>query len=164
MKPVLVAVSKHVEQFMEEGYLRWDSLGEFLALTVSLEHLAHQQERHDVQVMAQMLDQAIARLLEENKSPQRKLGSLDNRGSHFYLILYWVQALATQKQNIGLAQKYQPLATALTEQEAQINQELIDAQAQPIDLAGYYHPCPKKAAAAMRPSVTLNAVMAEWQA
>jgi isocitrate dehydrogenase len=154
---------KHVEQFVNEGYLRWDSLGEFLALTASLEHLARQQQRPEVQVMAQMLDQAIDRLLKENKLPQRKLGTLDSRGSHFFLILYWVQALAAQVEAPHLAMKYQPLAQALSAQEAQIAQELIDAQDQAIDLAGYYQPCPEKAVAAMRPSVTLNAVMAEWR-
>jgi isocitrate dehydrogenase len=147
---------KHVQQFQKEGYLRWDSLGEFLALGASLEHLAVTFKNDKAQVLADTLDQAIAKFLDNNKSPARKVGQIDNRGSHFYLALYWAQALAEQGKDKALQEKFGPLAKTLTENEAKIDGELIGAQGKPVDLGGYYQPDLKKAAAAMRPSATLN--------
>jgi isocitrate dehydrogenase len=150
---------KHVQQFLEEGYLRWDSLGEFLALGVSLEHLAQKFNNAKAQVLAETLDQANARILENNKSPSRKVGELDNRGSHFYLALYWAQALAAQSKDKELQTRFIPLAKALTDNEAKINGELIAAQGKPVDMGGYYHPDFNKVSKAMRPSATFNAVL-----
>ena len=150
---------KHVQQFVTEDYLRWDSLGEFSALGASLEHLAETFDNPKAQVLADTLDQAIATFLEENKSPSRKLGSIDNRGSHYYLALYWAEALAAQTQDAELAERFASVATDLRENEATINEELIGAQGQPVDLGGYFRPDPEKAAAAMRPSPTLNAII-----
>ncbi|MBI3444977.1 MAG: NADP-dependent isocitrate dehydrogenase [Magnetospirillum sp.] len=151
---------KHVQQFQEEGYLRWDSLGEFLALGVSLEHLAQTFKNAKAQVLADTLDQANAKILDNNRSPARKVGELDNRGSHFYLGLYWAQALAEQTKDKELAARFAPLAKALTENEAKINAELIAAQGKPVDMGGYYHPDFEKTSKAMRPSATLNAALA----
>jgi isocitrate dehydrogenase len=151
---------KHVQQFQEEGYLRWDSLGEFLALGVSLEHLAQKFNNPKAQVLADTLDQANARILDNNKSPARKVGELDNRGSHFYLALYWAQALAAQNKDGELQARFKPLAKALTENEARINEELISAQGKPVELGGYYHPDFDKTTKAMRPSETFNAALA----
>jgi isocitrate dehydrogenase len=151
---------RHVQQFQQEGYLRWDSLGEFLALGASLEHLAQTSGNKDVQVLAETLDEANAKILEYNRSPARKLGELDNRGSHFYLALYWAQALAAQHKSPALAARFKPLAEALAENEAKINAELIAAQGKPVDTGGYYLPDSAKTAAAMRPSATLNAALA----
>ncbi|ARJ64802.1 isocitrate dehydrogenase, NADP-dependent [Magnetospirillum sp. ME-1] len=151
---------KHVQQFQEEGYLRWDSLGEFLALAVSLEHLAQTFKNPKAQVLADTLDQANGKILDNNKSPARKVGELDNRGSHFYLAMYWAQALAEQTKDKELAAKFAPLAKALTENEAKINAELIAAQGKPVDMGGYYSPNDAKTSAAMRPSATLNAALA----
>ncbi|WP_043743299.1 NADP-dependent isocitrate dehydrogenase [Paramagnetospirillum magneticum] len=151
---------KHVQQFQEEGYLRWDSLGEFLALGVSLEHLAQTFKNPKAQVLADTLDQANARILDNNRSPARKVGELDNRGSHFYLALYWAQALAEQTKDKELAARFAPLAKALTENEDKINAELIAAQGKPVDMGGYYSPNDSKTSAAMRPSATLNAALA----
>ena len=151
---------KHVQQFQEEGYLRWDSLGEFLALGVSLEHLAQTFKNPKAQVLADTLDQANGRILDNNRSPARRVGELDNRGSHFYLALYWAQALAEQTKDKELQARFAPLAKALTENEEKINKELIAAQGKPVDLGGYYLPVFAKASAAMRPSATLNAVLA----
>ncbi len=151
---------RHVEQFQKEGYLRWDSLGEFLALGASLEHLAQTSGNKDVQVLAETLDEANGKILEYNRSPARKLGELDNRGSHFYLALYWAQALARQNKSPALAARFKPLAETLAANEAKINAELIAAQGKPVDLGGYYLPDPAKASAAMRPSATLNAALA----
>ncbi|EME68281.1 isocitrate dehydrogenase [Paramagnetospirillum caucaseum] len=151
---------KHVQQFQEEGYLRWDSLGEFLALGVSLEHLAQTFKNPKAQVLADTLDQANARILDNNRSPARKVGELDNRGSHFYLALYWAQALAEQTKDKELAARFAPLAKALTDNEAKINAELIAAQGKPVDMGGYYSPNDAKTSAAMRPSATLNAALA----
>ena len=150
---------KHVQQFQEEGYLRWDSLGEFLALGVSLEHLAQKFNNAQAQVLAETLDQANARILDNNKSPARKVGELDNRGSHFYLALYWAQALATQSKDEVLQARFTPLAKALTDNEARINEELISAQGKPVVLGGYYHPAFDKTSKAMRPSATFNAAL-----
>ncbi len=151
---------KHVQQFRQEGYLRWDSLGEFLALCVSLEHLAQKFNNAKAQVLAETLDQANARILDNNKSPARKVGEIDNRGSHFYLALYWAQALAAQTKDKEIQARFAPLAKALADNEAKINAELIAAQGKPVDMGGYYHPDFEKTARAMRPSKTLNAALA----
>ena len=151
---------KHVQQFNEEGYLRWDSLGEFLALGVSLEHLAQTTGNAKAQILAETLDEANGKILEFNKSPARKVGQIDNRGSHFYLALYWAQALAAQTKDAALAAKFKPLADALTANEAKIDAELIGAQGKPVDTGGYYAPDFAKTSAAMRPSATLNAALA----
>ena len=151
---------KHVQQFQQEGYLRWDSLGEFLALGVSLEHLAQTFKNEKAQVLAETLDQANARILENNKSPARKVGEIDNRGSHFYLALYWAQALAAQTKDKEVQARFAPLAKALTDNEAKINAELIAAQGKPVDMGGYYHPDFGKTSSAMRPSATFNAALA----
>jgi isocitrate dehydrogenase len=151
---------KHVEQFQHEGYLRWDSLGEFLALGASLEHLAQTHQNADIQVLAEALDEANGRILEHNRSPARKVGELDNRGTHFYLALYWAQALAARDNSSKLAARFKPLADALATHEAEINAELIAAQGKPTDTGGYYLPDAEKTSAAMRPSHTLNAALA----
>ena len=151
---------KHVQQFNEEGYLRWDSLGEFLALGVSLEHLAQVTGNAKAQVLAETLDEANGKILEHDRSPARKVGQIDNRGSHFYLALYWAQALASQTKDAALAAKFKPLAEALTKNEDMINAELIGAQGKPVDTGGYYAPDDAKTGAAMRPSATLNAALA----
>ncbi len=151
---------KHVEQFQQEGYLRWDSLGEFLALGASLEHLAQTYKNAKAQVLADALDTAIGQFLKFNRNPARKVGELDNRGSHFYLALYWAQALAAQTRDAELQARFKPMADALTNNEAKINAELIGAQGKPVDIGGYYLPDDTKASAAMRPSATLNAALA----
>ena len=150
---------KHIEQFLKEGYLRWDSLGEFLALQASLEHLAQTQNNKKAQILADALDEANAKFLAENKSPARKIGGIDNRGSHFYLAMYWAEALANQTADAEIAAKFAPVAKALQEAEAKINEELIGAQGKPQDIGGYYHPDTEKTYAAMRPSPTLNAIV-----
>jgi isocitrate dehydrogenase len=152
---------KHVEQFQQEGYLRWDSLGEFFALAASFEHLGQVFNHDKAKVLAETLDQANGKFLENDKSPARKVGSIDNRGSHFYLALYWAQALANQNQDAELAKVFAPIAEQLAAAEATINQELIAAQGSPVDLGGYYAPDDVKATAAMRPSATLNAIIAK---
>lgn len=151
---------KHVQQFQEEGYLRWDSLGEFLALCVSLEHLAQTFKNDKAQVLADALDLANGKILDNNKSPARKVGEIDNRGSHFYLAMYWAQALAEQNKDKEIQARFAPLAKALTENEAKISAELIAAQGKPVDMGGYYHPNFEKTSNAMRPSATLNAALA----
>jgi isocitrate dehydrogenase len=151
---------KHVEQFQHEGYLRWDSLGEFLALGASLEHLGHTYKNAKALVLAEALDAAIGQFLENNRNPARKVGAIDNRGSHFYLALYWAQALAAQTKDKDLQARFKPLAETLAKNEAKINGELIGAQGKPVDLGGYYLPDDAKASAAMRPSATLNAAIA----
>ncbi|HVZ50949.1 MAG TPA: NADP-dependent isocitrate dehydrogenase [Pseudolabrys sp.] len=151
---------KHVEQFQQEGYLRWDSLGEFLALGASLEHLGHTYKNAKALVLAEALDEAIGRFLDNNKNPARKVGEIDNRGSHFYLALYWAQALAAQSKDKELAARFKPLAETLAKNEAKINAELIAAQGKPVDTGGYYLPDAAKTSAAMRPSATLNAALA----
>ncbi|BCS53700.1 NADP-dependent isocitrate dehydrogenase [Geobacter sp. SVR] len=150
---------KHVQQFVKEGYLRWDSLGEFSALAASLEHLASVFNNDKAQVLAETLDQAIAKFLDNNKSPARKVGQIDNRGSHFYLALYWAQALAEQAKDAGLKAKFVTVAQKLAENEAKINEELLGAQGKPVDMGGYYHPDCVKVSKAMRPSATLNAIV-----
>jgi isocitrate dehydrogenase len=151
---------KHVEQFQEEGYLRWDSLGEFLALGASLEHLAQTYKNAKAQVLAETLDTAIGKFLQFNRNPARKVGEIDNRGSHFYLALYWAQALAAQTKDAQLQARFKPLAETLAKNEAKINGELIGAQGKPVDTGGYYLPDSAKTSAAMRPSATLNAALA----
>lgn len=151
---------KHVEQFVKEGYLRWDSLGEFLALQASLEHLAQTQNNSKAQVLADALDEANAKFLAEDKSPGRKLGTIDNRGSHFYLALYWAQALAKQTKDAELKARFEPLAKILAENETKITSELIESQGKPQDIGGYYHPNDDLAFNAMRPSATLNHALA----
>jgi isocitrate dehydrogenase len=150
---------KHVQQFQEEGYLRWDSLGEFLALAASLEHLAKVANNQAAKNLADALDQANAKFLESNKSPARKVGEIDNRGSHFYLALYWAQALAQQTQDKSLAARFVKIAKDLADNEAKISGELLAAQGKPVDVGGYYHPDDAKASKAMRPSATLNAIV-----
>jgi isocitrate dehydrogenase len=150
---------KHVQQFVKEDYLRWDSLGEFSALGASLEHLATNFDNPKAQVLADTLDTAIATFLEENKSPARKIGQIDNRGSHFYLALYWAQALAAQDTDAELKERFTGVAEQLAANEAKINEELIGAQGSPVDLGGYYKPDAAKVEAAMRPSSTLNAII-----
>src|SRR5690242_6180363 len=150
---------KHVEQFKGEGYLRWDSLGEFLALGASLEHLAQVSGNPDVKTLAETLDEANGEILEHNRSPARKVGELDNRGSHFYLALYWAKALARRDNSSALAARFKPLADKLAADEAKINAELLAAQGKPVDTGGYYLPDTKKTSAAMRPSATLNAAL-----
>ena len=153
---------KHVEQFQHEGYLRWDSLGEFLALGASLEHLAQTHNNADVQVLAETLDEANSKILEYNRSPARKVGELDNRGTHFYLALYWAQALAARDNSTPLAARFRPLAETLAAKEAKINAELIAAQGKPMDIGGYYFPDTAKTSAAMRPSETLNEALSAF--
>jgi len=150
---------KHVQQFQHEGYLRWDSLGEFLALCVSLEHLAQKFNNPKAQILADTLDQANAKILDNDKSPARKVGQIDNRGSHFYLALYWAQALATQTKDKEIQARFAPLAKALADNEAKINAELIAAQGKPVEMGGYYHPDFNKTSKVMRPSKTLNAAL-----
>jgi len=151
---------KHVQQFEAEGHLRWDSLGEFLALAVSLEDLAVKTNNAKAQVLADTLNEATGRFLDENKSPSRKVNELDNRGSHFYLALYWAQALAAQDNDAELNARFTPLAEVLTSQEQEIVDELNKAQGAPVDIGGYYDPDDAKAAAAMRPSALLNDALA----
>lgn len=150
---------KHIEQFIEEGYLRWDSLGEFLALQASLEHLAQTQGNQKAQILADALDEANAKFLANDKSPARKIGGIDNRGSHFYLATYWAEALATQTKDAEIAAKFAPVAKAMQENEAKINEELIAAQGSSQNIEGYYRPNEAKTYAAMRPSATLNAIV-----
>ena len=150
---------KHVEQFTEENYLRWDSLGEFFALAASFEHLADTEGNAKAKVLAETLDAATGLFLEHDRSPGRKLGTLDNRGSHFYLALYWAQALAKQDSDPALKAAFAPLAAALTENEETIVAELLAVQGQPADIGGYYLPNEVKANAALRPSPTLNAIL-----
>ncbi len=150
---------KHVQQFVEEGFLRWDSLGEFLALAVSIEDLAYKTQNSEAQVLADSLNAAIGVFLDEDKSPGRKLGQLDNRGSHFYLALYWAQALAKQKKDAKLQARFVPVAAQLAAQEATIVAELAAAQGKAVDMGGYYHPDLAKTEAAMRPSATFNAII-----
>ncbi|QXU42445.1 NADP-dependent isocitrate dehydrogenase [Pedobacter sp. D749] len=151
---------KHIEQFIEEGYLRWDSLGEFLALQASLEHLSQTQNNAKAQVLADALDEANAKFLATDKSPGRKLGTIDNRGSHFYLALYWAEALAAQSKDADLKARFAPLAKTLLENEAKINEELIGSQGKPQNIGGYYNPNDELASKAMRPSETLNTSLA----
>ncbi|PKV14620.1 NADP-dependent isocitrate dehydrogenase [Xanthomonas prunicola] len=155
---------KHVQQFVEENCLRWDSLGEFLALAASLEHLGNRYNNPSATVLAKALDVANGQFLDNNKSPARKVGELDNRGSHFYLAMYWAQALAAQTEDAALQAKFAPLAKALTENETTIVAELNGAQGKPVEIGGYYHPDLAKVSEAMRPSKTFNDVLATLKA
>ena len=150
---------KHVQQFQKEGYLRWDSLGEFSALSASLEHIGATFKNARAALLAETLDQAIGKFLDNNKSPARKVGQIDNRGSHFYLAMYWAEALAAQPKDRELQARFAGVARQLAANEAKINEELIGAQGKPVDMGGYYRPDPVKTAAAMRPSPTLNAII-----
>jgi isocitrate dehydrogenase len=154
---------KHVQQFVEEDYLRWDSLGEFLAIAASLEHLANRYDNADARVLAKTLDEANGKILDNNKSPARKVGELDNRGSHFYLAMYWAQALAAQNDDAKIKAKFEPIAKALTENEAKIIGELNGAQGKPVDIKGYYHANVELITKAMRPSKTFNEALAPLQ-
>ncbi|HBS61637.1 MAG TPA: NADP-dependent isocitrate dehydrogenase [Stenotrophomonas sp.] len=151
---------KHVQQFVEEDYLRWDSLGEFLALAASLEHLGNRYDNAGAAVLARTLDQANGQFLDNDKSPSRKLGGIDNRGSHFYIALYWAQALAAQNDDAALKARFAPLAKALADNEQTIVDELIAVQGKPVDIGGYYRPDVAKASKAMRPSATFNGALA----
>jgi isocitrate dehydrogenase len=151
---------KHVQQLLEENYLRWDSLGEFLALAVSFEHLAQSTGNARAQILADTLDRATGTFLEKDKSPTRRLGGIDNRGSHFYLALYWAQELAGQTEDASLAASFAGLAATLSEQERTIVDELIAVQGSPADIGGYYQPVPAMASAVMRPSPTFNRALA----
>lgn len=151
---------KHVQQFVEEGFLRWDSLGEFMALAESLDHLGRTYKNAKAQVLAKTLDQATAKFLDENKSPARKVGGLDNRGSHYYLAMYWAQAVAAQTEDAALAKQFANAAMEFGERETRILDELKAAQGKPVDLGGYYQLDEAKAVAAMRPSATLNQILA----
>lgn len=150
---------KHVQQLVEENFLRWDSLGEFFALAASLEHLATTTGNKQAQVLADTLDRATGTFLEEDRSPGRKVGMIDNRGSHFYLGLYWAQELAKQTEDAALAASFAPVAQALAEREKQIVDELIAVQGKPADIGGYYRPNQAKVDAVMRPSHTLNTII-----
>jgi isocitrate dehydrogenase len=150
---------KHVQQFLAENYLRWDSLGEFFALAASFEHLADTYGHNKAKVLADTLDAATGKFLENDKSPGRKLGTIDNRGSHFYLALYWAQALAAQSSDVELQKIFTPIAEQLTASEKQIVEELTAVQGQPSDVGGYYRPDDAKASAALRPSATLNRIL-----
>ncbi len=152
---------KHVEQFQQENYLRWDSLGEFFALAASFEHLAITQKHAKAKVLADTLDTANGKFLEHDKSPGRKLGTIDNRGSHFYLCLYWAEALSNQTTDHGLQTIFKPIAEKLAAAEKQIVSELIAVQGKPADVGGYYQPDDAKASAALRPSSTLNQILGE---
>ena len=150
---------KHVQQFEGEGYLRWDSLGEFSALGAALEHIGSTFKNERAALLAETLDQAIAKFLDNNRSPARKVGQIDNRGSHFYLGMYWAEALAAQSKDKELQARFSSVAKHLQENEAKINAELLGVQRKPVDMGGYYQPDPVKVAKAMRPSPTLNAII-----
>ncbi|MFK8024510.1 MAG: NADP-dependent isocitrate dehydrogenase [Ilumatobacter sp.] len=151
---------KHVQQLVKENYLRWDSLGEFLAVGVSFEHYADVTGNAAAKMLGETLDKATGQLLDNGKSPARRLGSIDNRGSHFYIALYWAQALAEQTENAEVAARFEPLAKLLTEHEQTIHDELLAVQGDPVDIGGYYQPDDVKAGAVMRPSTTLTDALA----
>ena len=150
---------KHVQQFQKEGYLRWDSLGEFSAISASLDHLSRVFKNDKAAVLAETLDQAIGKFLDNDKSPARKVGQIDNRGSHFYLALYWAQALAAQNNDQELQSRFAKVAQQLADNEVKITEELIAAQGKPVDMGGYYNPDEALTTKAMRPSATLNAII-----
>ena len=151
---------KHVKQLVEENHLRWDSLGEFLALAVSLEDLGIKTHNPAAKLLAKTLDAATGKLLDNNQSPSPTTGKLDNRGSQFYLAMYWAQAMAAQTEDAALAARFAPLAKALTENEKVIVQELSAVQGTAVDIGGYYHADPEKCKAVMRPSATFNVALA----
>ena len=150
---------KHVQQFVEEGHLRWDSLGEFLALAVSLEHLGEKYDNAGAKLLGEAVDNATSKLLEENKSPSRKVNEIDNRGSHFYLAMYWAEMLAGQDENQDLKKLFAVVHQELVSTESKINDELIAAQGSPVDIGGYYQPNEQLASDAMRASATLNQII-----
>jgi len=152
---------KHIEQFIEEGYLRWDSLGEFLALGASLEHLAQTQNNAKAMVLAEALDVATEKFLANDKSPARKVGEIDNRGSHFYLAMYWAEALSAQTKDAELSAKFAEIAKDLKTNETTINEELIGSQGKPQDIGGYYQPVKALTDKAMRPSQTFNTILSK---
>jgi isocitrate dehydrogenase len=154
---------KHVQQLVEENHLRWDSLGEFLALAVSFEDLGLKNNNAKAKLLAKTLDVATGKLLDNNKNPNPKTGQLDNRGSQFYLAMYWAQALAEQTEDAELAAKFAPLAQQLAEKEAAIVAELAEVQGKPVDIGGYYKPDFAKLESVMRPSATFNAALASVQ-
>jgi isocitrate dehydrogenase len=151
---------KHIQQLLQENHLRWDSLGEFLALAASFEHLGNTFNNEKAKVLSNTLDQATGKFLDENKSPSRKVNEQDNRGSHFYLAMYWAQALAEQTKDVELQARFAPLAQHLADNEDKINQELISVQGVTAYIGGYYHPDNDKTSVAMLPSATLNATLA----
>ena len=151
---------KHVQQFVEEGHLRWDSLGEFLAIGVSLEDMAQKSGNPKAKVLADCLNDAVGKFLDENKSPSRKVNELDNRGSHFYFALFWAEALADQETDLELKHRFSSLATSMRENEQAIVNELNGAQGKPVDLGGYYLTDDAKASSAMRPSPLFNEALA----
>ncbi|HZQ36074.1 MAG TPA: NADP-dependent isocitrate dehydrogenase, partial [Dehalococcoidia bacterium] len=151
---------KHVEQLLKENYLRWDSLGEFLALAASFDHLARSTNNERARILAETLDRATTRYLNENKAPARRVGQIDNRGSHFYLALFWAEELASQHDDPALASAFAELAKTLRANEQTIDAELLAVQRHPVDLGGYYRPDPAKAEAVMRPSPTFNQALA----
>jgi isocitrate dehydrogenase len=153
---------KHVQQLVKENHLRWDSLGEFLALSVSFEFLSDKTSNARAGLLGRTLDAATARVLEEGRSPSRKVGQLDNRGSHFYLALYWAQALASQTDDVEAAELFRPLAERLTADEEAIVEELDAVQGSPVDLGGYYYVDKDETDAVMRPSATFNAALAAF--
>jgi isocitrate dehydrogenase len=150
---------KHVQQLVEENHLRWDSLGEYMAIAVSLEDVGFKHHNKKAMVLAKTLDEATGKLLDNNKSPSPKAGQLDNRGSHYYLALYWAQALAAQTEDAELKGHFAPLARTLAENEKKIVEELNSVQGRPVDIGGYYASSPTKASAVMRPSRTFNATI-----
>ena len=152
---------KHVQQLQDENYLRWDSLGEFLALAVSLEHYAEHTGNEQARIMGRCLDDATTRFLDEDKSPTRRLGGIDNRGSHFYLALYWAEALAAQSEDHKLQLEFASMASALKTAESKIIEELIAVQGSAADIGAYYRPDTKKAEQIMRPSATLNQILVD---
>ena len=154
---------KHVQQLVAENYLRWDSLGEFMALVPSLEHIASSTDNANAQVLAGALDEATTRFLDEDKGSTRRLGGIDNRGSHFYLAMFWAEALASQNESPELAKSATDFAAALRNQEARIVEELIAVQGAPVDLGGYYRPDAEQCRKVMRPSSTFNAALADWR-
>ena len=153
---------KHVQQFEAENHLRWDSLGEFLALAVSFEHLGQSTQNKSAEILGTALDSATSRLLDEGKSPSRKVNELDNRGSHFYIAMWWAQAMAEQTEDRELAQLFEPLATELAAAQETILQDLLDCQGQPMDIGGYSYPDPALAASSMRPSATFNNIISQF--
>ena len=150
---------KHVQQLLKEGHIRWDSLGEYCALVPSLELVAKNFDNNKAAVLAETLDAAIGSYLENQKLPSRKVKEIDNRGSSFWLSVYWAQALAAQDEDAELKARFAPVAQQLSDNAAKIDQELIDCQGEPVDVGGYFRPDPAKAAAAMRPSATYNAII-----
>ncbi|MDH3323919.1 MAG: NADP-dependent isocitrate dehydrogenase, partial [Flavobacteriaceae bacterium] len=152
---------KHVQQFVKEGHLRWDSLGEYLAIAVSLEHLGEKYNNPKAIVLAETLDKATEKFLEKRKGPSRKVNEIDNRGSNFYLTLYWAEALAEQNEDITLKNRFSPIARALSENEVKIMTELNAAQGAHTEIGGYYFPNEELIFQQMRPSVTFNSIIAE---